>query len=1053
MSARALLNLSAHSPASAYETVAGFSNEVAGRLAARLRADTRGEVLFSPTDRARYATDASIYQVMPVGVFVPREADDAPTALAICRDLKVPVVARGAGTSQCGQTVGAGLVVDFSKHRRQVLQIDPQQRTAVVEPGLVLDHLNAALKRHGLWYPVDVSTSAQATLGGMAGNNSCGSRSIAYGNMVHNVLGARAWAADGSVLELGRYDSSGGAARALGDLVRGLAQELKPEIEAHWPKVLRRVGGYNLDIFHNQNERPYTPDGSVNLAHLLIGSEGTLALTESLTLRLSELPRARALGVVNFPSFYKAMDSAQHIVGMGGAQLTAVELVDRTMIELSLQNPAFAPTVRSALAPAINGGKPEAILLVEFSGANRAELLPKIRQLVELMGDLGLPGSVVEMLDEAPQKDLWEVRKEGLNIMMSLKGDGKPVSFIEDCAVPLEHLAEYTDGLTEVFRKYGSRGTWYAHASVGTLHVRPILDMRRETGLDGGLGGAAKMRAIADEASAMVRKFKGAYSGEHGDGLCRGEWIEWQFGPQINAAFARIKQHLDPANLLCPGRMVSTPGHPVPRMDDTRLMRFAPGYTVIPIRPALDWSAWDVQNDPLTEQTTAARSGGDPANGLAKAVEMCNNNGHCRKFDTGTMCPSYRVTRDEKHVTRGRANTLRLALSGQLPGQPAGAAVADAFTSPEVHAALDLCVGCKGCKRDCPTGVDMARIKIEFLHHYKARHGYTLKDRLVAHLPDYARWASIFAPLLNLRDKVPGLAALSDTLLGLAARRSLPQWQSRPFFGHGANPHTREQLLAADRPVVLFVDTFNGFFEPDNANAALQVLQAAGYAVHVAAKTGKAANDRKHLCCGRTYLASGMVEQARAKARELVDHLLPFAARGIAIVGLEPSCLLTLRDEALVLGLGEAAHTVASQALLLEEFLAREDKAGRLQVLKSRLRAIDRPLLVHAHCHQKAFGAVSPILDVLRMLPGAQPELIESSCCGMAGSFGFDSAHYEVSQQMAELSLLPALRRQPDALLVADGTSCRHQIHDGLRDGTGREAVHVVRVLATALGH
>ena len=1005
-----------------YEQVARVSNEVAARLAAQLTSQTQGEVLFSAADRGRYATDASIYQAMPAGVFVPRSSADVTLALEICRDLGVPIVARGGGTSQCGQTVGAGLVIDHSKHVRQILAVNPEERTAVVEPGLVLDHLNAALKKHGLWYPVDVSTSAQATLGGMAGNNSCGSRSIAYGNMVHNVLGAEVWTSDGTLLSLGDYAHSSGQSRALGDYVRTLAEQLAPEIDARWPKVMRRVGGYNLDIFRNQSERPYTSGGTVNLAHLLIGSEGTLALTKNLTLQLSELPRAKVLGVVNFPTFYAAMDAAQHIVKLGGG-LSAVELVDRTMIELSLKNPAFAPTVRTALL-----GQPDAILLVEFSGASKADLLPRMRELVELMGELGLPGSVVEMVDDAPQKNLWEVRKAGLNIMMSLKGDGKPVSFIEDCAVPLEHLAEYTNALTEVFQKHGSKGTWYAHASVGTLHVRPILDMRRD--------GAPKMRAIAEEASALVRKFKGAYSGEHGDGLCRGEWISWQFGPQITQAFASIKAHMDPLDLLCPERMINPP-----KMDDTSLMRYAPSYKVIPIQTALDWRAWDVQNDPVTEQTSAPGTGGDPAQGLAKAVEMCNNNGHCRKFDAGTMCPSYRVTRDEKHLTRGRANTLRLALSGQLDGLPAQ----DAFTSQAVHEALDLCVGCKGCKRDCPTGVDMAKMKVEFLHHYKARHGHTLKDKLVAHLPDYAHWASRFAPLLNLRDKLPGLAALSEKLLGFSARRRLPQWQSQHFFNTANTGATRAQVLAAARPVVLFVDTFNGSFEAGNARAALQVLQAAGYTVHVA---GKAQADGKHLCCGRTYLATGMLAQAKAKAGELMAALWPFAEKGIPIVGLEPSCLLTLRDEFLVMNLGPQAQAISEQAMLFEEFLAREAAAVQLESLKARLQAIDQAILLHGHCHQKAFGAISPVMDVLKLIPGAKPELIESSCCGMAGSFGYEASHYEVSMQMAELSLLPAVRAQPDAMVVADGTSCRHQI----KDGAQREAVHVAVLLARQLG-
>ncbi len=1009
-------------PAKTYERVATVSNEVAGKLAARLRAHTQGEVLFSATDRGRYATDASIYQITPVGVFVPRHAHEVPIALEICRDLNVPIVPRGGGTSQCGQTTGAGLVIDHSKYIRHVIHLDLAKRTVEVEPGMVLDHLNAQLKAHGLWFPVDVSTSAQATLGGMAGNNSCGSRSIAYGNMVHNVVGANAWLSNGDLLQFGAYGASSGRALQIGDFVKHLAQDLATELEAHWPKVMRRVAGYNLDIFNNQNERPYTHDGSVNLAHLLIGSEGTLGLTQSLTLKLSDLPRAKVLGVVNFDSFYKAMDTAQHIVKLGDGTLTAVELVDRTMIDLSLQNPAFAPTIRTALI-----GEPEAVLLVEFAGANKEMLKPKMRQLVELMGDLGLPGSVVEMIEDAPQKNLWEVRKAGLNIMMSLKGDGKPVSFIEDCAVPLPNLAEYTDELTQVFKRHGTKGTWYAHASVGTLHVRPILDMRRN--------GAAKMREIAQEASALVRKYKGAYSGEHGDGLCRGEWIGWQFGPQINEAFTQIKQHLDPLNLLCPQRIVNPP-----KMDDTSLMRFGNDYKIIPIQTALDWRAWDVQNDPATEQTTAPGTGGDAAQGFAKAVEMCNNNGTCRKFDAGTMCPSYRVTRDEKHLTRGRANTLRLALSGQLG--------AEGLSDPELLEAMDLCVGCKGCKRDCPTGVDMARMKVETLHHYKAKHGFSLKDRLIAYLPRYAQHAARWSDLLNLRNNMPLLARLAERLTGLSAQRSWPTWQGQHFFNQGTQGVSKEAVLSASKPVVLFVDTFNGYFESHNAHAALRVLHAAGYSVHVASKNERGHGaDEGHLCCGRTFLANGMVDKARQHAHELIDALLPFAERGIAIVGLEPSCLLTLRDEALVLGLGDSAHRVSEQALLLEEFLAREAKTGALDELRLRLKPADTAILLHGHCHQKAFGLMPPVLDVIRLIPNAAPELIDSSCCGMAGSFGYEASHLEVSMQMAELSLLPAVRAKPDAIVVADGTSCRHQIEDGAT----RQAIHVAQLLSDHL--
>ncbi len=989
-------------------------------LANRLREHTRGEVLFDVASRGRYATDASIYQVMPVGVFVPTDDADVRSAIEIARELKVPLLPRGAGTSQCGQTVGACLVIDGSKHLRNVLALDVGRRTVRVQPGLVLDHLNAQLKSHGLWYPVDVSTSAQATLGGMAGNNSCGSRSIAYGNMVHNVIGAHLRLADGAALHAGPVGGMSGRAAEAAQFVRALADTHRSEIEAHWPRPMRRVGGYNLDIWHPQSERPYTEDGSVNLAHLFIGAEGTLGFIEALDLQLSPLPRAKVLGVVNFARFHRAMDSAQHIVKL---EPTAVELVDRTMIELARANPAFKPVIESALI-----GAPEAILLVEFSGDDRAVLRARLHRLVELMGDLGLPGSVVQMPDEAPQKALWEVRKAGLNIMMSLKGDGKPVSFIEDCAVPLEHLAEYTAALTEVFARHGTRGTWYAHASVGTLHVRPILDMRQS----GPNGGAAKMRAIAEEAAVLVRKFKGAYSGEHGDGLCRGEWIRWQFGPKLDDAFRAIKRHLDPDNLFCPNRIVDPP-----KMDDASLFRFPPSYRTIELKPAFDWSAWNVQNDPSTEAISAPGSGGDPSAGFAKAVEMCNNNGHCRKFDAGTMCPSYRVTRDEQHLTRGRANTLRLALSGQLGS--------DALTGDAVHEALDLCVGCKGCKRDCPTGVDMARMKFEVQAQRRRRFGATLKDRVIGNLPDIAPWASRMPWLFNLRNRSRTLARAMERFTGLSAERRLPAWR-RDTFARRADTLgllSREAVLAAHaggaKAVVLWTDTFNDHFEPEVALAAVRVLQAAGYAVHLA----RGVNGRVP-CCGRTHLAVGDVDAARAKARGLLDTLEPLAARGLAVVGLEPSCLLTLRDEYLVLGLGDAARMVAAQALLFEEFVVREARAGRFA---APFRSAGQPVLVHGHCHQKAFGLMDGALEALRLIPGARVSMVESSCCGMAGSFGYEAAHQAASMRMAELTLLPALRAAKEAIVVADGTSCRHQI----ADGASIAALHVAQVLAAHL--
>ena len=1012
-------------------------------LAKRLKQETSGEVMTDIASRGRYATDASIYQAMPVAVLVPKTAEDIAAAIEIAVDLKVPVLPRGGGTSQCGQTTGTALVIDNSKYFRNVLDLNVDQGYVEVEPGMVLDHLNAQLKQHGLWYPVDVSTGGQATIGGMAGNNSCGSRSIAYGNMVHNVLGINAWLANGQIGQFADYANSSGVAKQLGDFVKGLASALQPEIEAHFPKVLRRVAGYNLDIFHPQSELPYTQDGSVNLAHLLVGSEGTLAYFKSLKLKLSPLAGHKVLGIVNFASFYKAMDSAQHIVKLGP---TAVELVDRTMIDLARSNPSFQKTIETALIDP-RAKTPEAILLVEFSGESHAPLLEKLKALEELMGDLGLPNSVVAMPDASLQKNLWEVRKAGLNIMMSLKGDGKPVSFIEDCAVPLESLAEYTQALTDVFSKYGSRGTWYAHASVGTLHVRPILDMRRD--------GAQKMRAVAQEASELVRKYKGAYSGEHGDGLCRGEWISWQFGPKITEALTEIKYAFDPKGLFNPGKIINPP-----KMDDVSNFRFPPSYKVISLQPALDWSAWNVQNDPITEQTTAPGTGGDPTMGLAKAVEMCNNNGHCRKFDAEVMCPSYRVTRDEKHLTRGRANTLRLALSNQLDIKEGTSPLA----SDAIKEVMELCVSCKACRRECPTGVDMAKMKIEFLSAYKKRTGHTLRDLAVAYLPKYAGMISntpLLPTILNLRNHIAPIAKLQEWLMGISAQRSLPIWKSKTFWNSekSINVHqfTPEQLCTKSKKgVVLLADSFNAYFEDENLQAALQVLKAAGYQVHIPHKSQSKENNQpnqtkqskntcsKEFCCGRTYLAAGMVDKAKETLGELLDHLAPYADKNIPIIGLEPSCLFTLKDEALVMGFGERAISVSKQAQLLEEFLAKEVREGKLTL---NLKSADKPVLFHGHCHQKAFAAVTPAMELLKLIPNSQVKLIESSCCGMAGSFGYEAEHIAVSKQMAEANLLPAIRKAPDSWVVADGTSCRHQI----ADGTQKEAVHIARILAAHL--
>jgi FAD/FMN-containing dehydrogenase/Fe-S oxidoreductase len=988
-----------------------------GALAARLRREIRGEVLFDAASRGRYSTDASIYQIEPVGVVVPQTEEDARIAIQIAVDQGVPILARGGGTSQCGQTVGAALVIDHSKYLNQVIDFDKDARTAVVQPGMVLDRLNAYLRPHGLWFPVDVSTSAQATLGGMAGNNSCGSRSIRYGNMVHNVRGIDALLADGSAFHFGASDRTAGASPAYQALiarVHAVVRREAAEIAARWPKVLRRVQGYNIDMVQPGAEGAPLAH---NLAHLLVGSEGTLAYSRRIHLDLAPLPLHKTLGVCHFPTFHQSMLAPQHIVKLAP---TAVELVDRTMIELARGNAAFKPIVNRFLK-----GDPDAILLVEFAGDDRGEQLAKLRQLVDLMAELGFPDGVVEITDAALQRDVWEVRKAGLNIMMSMKGEGKPVSFIEDCAVPLEHLAEYTDKLTQVFARHGTRGTWYAHASVGTLHVRPVLNMKQD--------GARQMRAIAEEACELVRSYKGAaYSGEHGDGLARTEWIEPIIGSRLTRALEEIKDLFDPRGLMNPGKIVRGT-----RQDDRSLFRFKPGYAAQQLATALDWSEWNAPESSAPGEAAGAASG----RGFIAAVEMCNNNGHCRKFDAGTMCPSFRATGNERDLTRGRANTLRLALSGQLG--------ADAFTSKAMREAMDLCVSCKGCRRECPTGIDMAKMKIEFLHHYQQRHGLALKDRLIAWMPRYAPWAARLPALANLRDAIPGLAGLSESLLGLSARRSLPRWRSDAFLSRPRAALAANQ--AGAREVVLLVDTFNNYFEPDNARAALAVLEAAGYRVQLA----RAPDSERPLCCGRTFLASGLVDEARAEARRTLAALQPYVERGLPIVGLEPSCLYTLRDEFRSMLPGAEADALAARAVLFEEFLAAEQQAGRLNL---GLQALpQKKALLHGHCHQKAFGAMSSVEQVLRLVPELKVETVESSCCGMAGAFGYEAEHYEISMKMAEASLLPALRAAgADALIVADGTSCRHQIHDGLRTDPSpsakpREAMHVAQVLALAL--
>lgn len=967
------------------------------QIAKRLSREISGDVLFGDFDRGRYATDASFYQIKPLGIVVPRTMDDALRAMAIARDAGCKVTPRGGGTSQCGQTINNGIVIDVSKHLNKIIALDVEKRTCIVEPGIVLDDLNRQLKPHGLWFPVDVSTASRATIGGMAGNNSCGGRSLRYGTMRDNTISMDAALADGTLLHFGNLSRDAAwdnAAQPGRDLFRDLltlGEREASEIAARFPHVQRRVGGYNLDAL--------TPQPLNNLSHLLVGSEGTLAFTTQIELKLWPLIGPKVFGVCHFGSFYEAMDATQHLVKL---KPIAVELVDRTMIALGRDIAMFRPVIESVVR-----GDPDALLIVEFAEAEQADNIRKLKDLADVMSSLGFGwnerpqkwGGVVDVVEPARQAAITDFRTSGLNVMMSMKQEGKPVSFVEDCAVPLPHLADYTERLNKIFEKHGTRGTMYAHASEGCLHVRPVLNLKLDKD-------AHAMRAIAEETFAMVREYKGSHSGEHGDGIVRSEFHETMFGSRIVRDFEEIKTRFDPDDTLNPGKIVYAP-----KMDDRALFRYGPDYKPANIKTELDWSSYP-----------------GAAGGFQGAVEMCNNNGACRKLEGGVMCPSYRATRNEKDVTRGRANTLRLAISGQLGS--------DALSSDAMTDTMKLCVSCKACRHECPTGVDMAKMKIEVLAARAKTHGITLRDRLVAHLPHYAPLAARFSWLANLRNKSQILRWLAEEFVGISAARQLPKFR-RDTFAPGAtsfgDPNGRE--------VVLFADTFNRIYERENLDAALQVLIAGGYRVHCP----RPSDNERPLCCGRTFLSTGLVDKARAELKRVVETLAPFAERGIPIVGLEPSCLLTLRDELQSLRSDSAAKIIGSNALLFEEFLVREAEAGRLQL---ELGAVAGMAHVHGHCHQKSFGAFAPVEKILRLVPGLKVETIQSSCCGMAGAFGYGAETYDASMQMAEASLLPAVRKaDPDALIVADGTSCRHQI----ADGTGRSALHVARVLAISL--
>lgn len=922
---------------------------------AALSNQIEGEVLTDPFDRGRYATDASIYQIMPRAIAVPKRWDDVVACLDFAKANDMPVLARGGGTSQSGQTVNDALVVDFTKHLNRVLDYDPAQGRVTVEPGLVLDDLNRRLKADGLWFPVDVSTASRATFGGMTANNSCGSRSIRYGKMRDNVVAVDAMLADGRVRRFGAEPLDDALDRDLIDMALREADEIAARI----PKVSRRVGGYNVDAL--TGPKP-------NMAHVMVGSEGTLGITKSVELALSQTLRSKTLGICHFPTFHAAMDAAQHIVRLGPV---AVELMDNTMIRLGRDIPQFRPIVDAFVRD-----DPTALLLVEFA-EDPAENRRRLTALGDLMAELGFrwddpgkqDGGVVEAEDPAFQAQVWGVRTQGLNIMMSMRSEGKPVSFVEDCAVPLEHLADFTDRLTAVFRKHGTDGTWYAHASVGLLHVRPVLNLRQDMGV-------RQMRAIAEEAFDLVARFKGSHSGEHGDGIVRSEFHEKMFGPRMVRLFEQVKDRFDPGHVLNPGKITRAP-----KMDDRSLMRWPPDYRQETRETVFDWSAWP--------------------GGLTGAAEMCNNNGACRKSAGGVMCPSFRATGNERDLTRGRANAVRLALTGRLG--------ADAFASDQMADAMKLCVGCKACKNECPMSIDMAKMKTEVQSARADAGGLLLRDRLIGHLPRLAPMAARLGPLGNVQHYLPGLV---ERVAGISKDRRLPRFQ-KPFARRG------------DGEVLIFADTFNRYFEPETLRAAERVLGRSGKAV------GVVTDGARPLCCGRTYLSAGMTDQAVAEMTRTVAAFRAALDQGKTIVGVEPSCTLMFRDEVpnLIDGWTE---DMGARVQTFSEYLAEHPLNG--------LAASATEIKVHGHCHQKAFGVANATVEVLNGVENVRASMIESSCCGMAGPFGYQAETAQVSRDMAELALAPAVRAAPQSTtIVAEGFSCRYQI----KDTTGRQAQHV----------
>ncbi len=950
-------------------------------LVQELRRRVTGEVRFDKYSRILYSTDASIYQIEPRGVVIPRTAEDIQATVELAAKYSVPIVPRGAGTSIVGNSIGAGIILDCSKYLNHILELNAEEHWVRVQPGVVLDQLNSYLSAHNLFFGPDVATSSRASLGGMMGNNSSGARSVVYGKTLDHVLALEVLLANGETATLDAMSRAAWEALSAktsfpGQLYRRVSEivrENKDEIDRRFPRIMRRVAGYNLDEFVRQAHN--------NLAKLVVGSEGTLAVVTEARLNVVPLPKHRPLAIVHFKDLFEALDAVSPILEF---EPSAVELLDRNILDLTRGTQEFARRL------SFIDGFPAAVLIVEFQGTEAAEPASRLRKLTEFLKSKKMGYACCEALEPAQQADVWYIRKAGLGLLMGTRAPRKPVGFVEDSAVAPERMPEYIRRFDEIVHANGTEAAYYAHASVGCLHIRPKLNLKDSADV----GAMAK---IADEVSSLALEFGGTISGEHGDGLAHSCWNEKMFGAQIYQAFREVKQAFDPKNILNPGKIVDAPFL-------TEHFRPQPKNTLSGLKTGMDFTA---------------------EGGLSGAIELCNGNAFCRKKGGGTMCPSYMVTLEEEHSTRGRANALRAILTGRLPES--------ALSDPRLLEVFDLCIGCKGCKGECPTNVDMAKLKYEFLHQYHQANGISWRDRLFGHIETLNKLGCATAPLSNLLLGAAPVRWLLERFLGISRRRAMPPFSRETFSRWFDNRSPLEK--AGHEQVILFNDTFMTYNTPEVGRAAVKVLEAAGKRVVLP----------KKRCCGRPFISRGMLDEAKACAEFNVAQLYPYASSGMAIVGCEPSCILTFRDEYPDLLDDDRARVVAERTFLLEEYLETIAKDGESAL---KLRPAQAPLLLHGHCHMKALAGLEATTRFLKMIPEAKVEVVDSGCCGMAGSFGFEREHYEISMAMGRRSLFSAVEEAPpESRIVAPGVSCRQQI----QAGTGRSASHPVEIVAEHL--